>query len=103
MICARYTNATYKVSEVDGSIVWTLGGFNSSFEMDTDFNFSRQHDARFLESGDGFEVISFLDNGGDDYGRQTSLHSSAVIVKLNKSATHMKAYLLKRWIRPHGR
>ena len=44
MISARYTNAIYKISEKDGSLLWTLGGLNSDFELEKGFNFSRQHD-----------------------------------------------------------
>lgn len=44
MISARYTNAIYKISGKDGRLIWTLGGPNSSFTLEENFNFSRQHD-----------------------------------------------------------
>ena len=64
-----------------------------------DFNFSRQHDARWIEHSDEREVISFLDNASDSYN-QTSDYSSVLVVELDKTATPWSAKVLKRWIRP---
>lgn len=47
MVSARYTNAIYKISAQTGSVLWTLGGPNSDFELEPGFNFSRQHDVCF--------------------------------------------------------
>lgn len=100
MICSRYTNAIYKISGQTGAILWTLGGNNSSFVLESGFNFSRQHDARFLESNFTTDVISFLDNGGDADGWQTSSRSSALVVALDKTAEPQTARVLRRWNRP---
>src|ERR1700744_3370003 len=64
LLSTRYTNAIYKVSGKDGSIVWQLGGDHNSFVMDG-FNFSKQHDARFIEQNATTTIISFLDNASD--------------------------------------
>ena len=90
-----------RISGYDGDILWRLGGTESSFKLDG-FNFSRQHDARWLECGDDKEVISFMDNAADNIsGNVSSLISSVAIVELDKKT--MEARLLKRWYRPDGR
>ncbi|TKA80323.1 hypothetical protein B0A55_02224, partial [Friedmanniomyces simplex] len=99
MISARYTNAIYKISGQDGSVLWTLGGPNSVFELESGFNFSRQHDARFFSQTADTEVITFMDNGGDG-PYSTSDHSSSLVVSLDKAA--MVANVTRRWIRPDG-
>ncbi|RDW69191.1 hypothetical protein BP6252_08211 [Coleophoma cylindrospora] len=98
MISSRYTNCIYKISGKDGHVIWRLGGTNSSFVLDG-FNFSRQHDARFIEKNATTEIISFLDNGADDFNT-TSSYSSALLVALDTSVTPMVATVIRRWIRP---
>lgn len=49
LVTARHTDAIYKVSRRTGAILWQLGGVGSSFELQG-FNFSRQHDARFVDA-----------------------------------------------------
>ncbi|PPJ52088.1 hypothetical protein CBER1_10040 [Cercospora berteroae] len=99
LVCARYTDAIYKISGKDGSILWTLGGRSSSFKLPPEMDFSRQHDARFISSGGTEEVISFLDNGGDDHG-STSAASSGLLVSVNTAS--MTASIINRWPRPSG-
>lgn len=96
---ARYTDAIYKISGKDGSIIWTLGGKNSSFVLADGFNFSKQHDARFLEETGTTETITFFDNGGDEHS-QTCPFSSALLVTLDLGAVPMFASVRQRWIRP---
>lgn len=48
LISARHTDAIYKISRATGSILWQLGGVNSSFKLEG-FNFSGQHDARVIQ------------------------------------------------------
>lgn len=48
LVCSRYTNAIYKVSGENGSLLWTLGGINSNFQLEEGFNFSRQHDVSLI-------------------------------------------------------
>lgn len=98
LFSARFTDCIYKISGKDGSILWRLGGTNSSFSL-TGFNFSRQHDARWLSHDENKEVISFLDNASD-YTSNTSTISSALIVELDKTTQPMTATVLKRWNRP---
>jgi hypothetical protein len=80
-----------------------LGGRHSDFKLEG-FNFSLQHDARWLSCNDDEEVISFLDNAGDSVMmKKTSETSSALIVSLDKRSTPPVARVLKRWWRPDGK
>jgi hypothetical protein len=96
LISARHTSGIYKVSGNDGSVIWRLGGTNSTFHM-TNFNFSSQHDARFHEENNTHTVISLFDNGSNNY-RNTSLTSSGMIVALDHQTN--RATLLKRYEAP---
>ena len=101
LISSRYTDCIYKISGKDGSVLWRLGGKHSSFLLDG-FNFSKQHDARFIEQNDSTTIITFLDNAADDLNT-TSSYSSALLVALETSVTPMVARVVRRWIRPDGR
>lgn len=100
MISARFTDCIYKISGTDGSVIWRLGGDESSFVLDN-FNFSKQHDARFVEHNSTTTVISFLDNASDGVN-ETSSTSSALLVALETSVTPMVARVIQRWTRPNG-
>ena len=101
ILSARFTDCIYKISGKDGSILWRLGGTRSSFVLEG-FNFSRQHDARWLEYSEEEEVISFLDNAADSFN-QTSFLSSALIIQLDKRSHPMTARVLQRWTRPDNK
>ena len=64
LVSSRHNKAIYKISGLDGSILWQLGGKSSSFAMDYEFNF--QHNAQFLSENGTTTYISFYDNGSDD-------------------------------------
>ncbi|KAF2481514.1 ASST-domain-containing protein [Neohortaea acidophila] len=99
LISGRYVDAIYKVSGRDGSVLWRLGGKRSDFALQG-FNFSRQHDAQWIDFNDDYETISFLDNGGDEVVR-TSNYTSALFVRLDKK--NMSAHVTKRIVRPGER
>lgn len=99
MISARYTDCIYKISGTNGSVKWRLGGKKSSFELEG-FNFSKQHDARFIDKIGTTEIISFLGNGSADGANRTTNASSALLVSLDISATPMVARVVRRWERP---
>ncbi|EME44738.1 hypothetical protein DOTSEDRAFT_129489 [Dothistroma septosporum NZE10] len=101
LMSARYTDCIYKISGQNGNILWRLGGTNSDFAL-VDFNFSRQHDAQWLEHNETTEIISFLDNGADDHGYFTSNMSSALVVRLESRAHQPHAKLVQRIWRPDG-
>lgn len=98
LISSRYTDCIYKISGVDGSIIWRLGGANSSFILDG-FNFSGQHDARFRQENSSTTTISFLNNASNGH-KTTSAYSSALLVVLQTSTTPMTAAVVMQWDRP---
>lgn len=83
LVSARATNTIFLVSGVDGSVIWRLGGDNSSFTQD--FVFSRQHHARIRKQTDKHMTITFFDNAADDSGtwEPTAESSSLKIVALD--------------------
>ncbi|EME44320.1 hypothetical protein DOTSEDRAFT_24386 [Dothistroma septosporum NZE10] len=99
LLSARYTNAIYKVSGHDGSILWQLGGSHATHRR-VGFNFGRQHDARFVEENATTTVISFLDNASDMVNMTSIMNSSALYVALDHSSK--TARVIKRWYRPDG-
>lgn len=103
LISARHTDCVYKISGKDGSIIWRLGGTNSSFILD-DFIFSGQHDARLVSVSSSITTISIFDNAADaSRPTHTSEFSSAMIIELHTSESPMIAKLIKRYPRPDGR
>lgn len=98
----RYTSTIYKISGVDGSIIWRLGGKLSDFTQD--FNFSSQHDAKFYSSNSSVTVISFLDNASDEHNRQspTARTSTVKLVALYTDTANKTAKILKQFDRPDG-
>lgn len=97
IISMRFTDAIYGVAGADGHVMWRLGGVDSDF--DQDFNFSRQHDAKFVSSNGPIHVISFMNNAADERGNQEDV-SSALIVQLDTTA--MTARVVTRITRPDG-
>lgn len=99
LVSSRYTNAIYRISGTDGSVIWQLGGKNSSFLQD--FIFSYQHDVRILDENRTTTIISFLDNASK--GRQVVGNvSSVLVVALDVSKSPMTARLIQRLNRPDG-
>jgi hypothetical protein len=95
----RFTNTIYMISGVDGHIMWRLGGKTSDFKQD--FIFSRQHDAKFLESNGTRHVISFLNNASDEEWAGEVV-SSVLIVEVDATPGVMTAKVLHRYNRPDG-
>lgn len=83
---------------MDGSIIWKLGGNQSSFQLHG-FNFSAQHDARIVDESDatGKLVISLYNNG---FNGQTQTHetSSAMVVEVDEQA--MTARVIQQMVAP---
>lgn len=102
LVSGRDTHTVYKVSGRDGSIIWRLGGKLSDFHFDN-FNFSSQHDARFIEENKTTTVITLFNNAANIPYKPTSAYSSALLIALDTSPSAMVASLLKQWDRPdHG-
>jgi hypothetical protein len=98
LVSARHTSCVYKISGKDGSVLWRLGGMNSSIEM-KDYNFSSQHDARFYQEDDNVTVLSLFDNASNLY-RNTSSTSSGIIVSINHTTN--SSTLVRRYQAPNS-
>ncbi|KAJ5631374.1 uncharacterized protein N7484_011474 [Penicillium longicatenatum] len=98
LISMRFTNTIYLVSGQTGTIVWRLGGQGNS-DFAQDFVFSKQHDAKFVESSGTRHVISFLNNASDEEFAEEEI-SSALIVELETGTSPMTARVLNRYNRP---
>jgi len=83
---------------VDGSIIWRLGGKQSTFTL-TNFNFSSQHDARFISENSTTTVVSLFDNASNGF-YNSATYSSGMLIAINNSTN--RATLLKSYVAPNG-
>lgn len=100
LVSGRKTWAAYAINSTTGNVLWTLGGNNSTYQLDAAAGqhlddageiFAWQHDARAL----GGDRYSFFDNEG--IAGQPSLYpnSRGVVVQINrttKTATLIRSY-----------
>jgi hypothetical protein len=87
LVSARNTSAVYELDERTGRIVWTLGGKHSSFSVEPDAGFARQHDAEMQRDG----TLTLFDDGRPRY--ETA--SRALRIRLDprtRRATLVRAY-----------
>ncbi|EPS33477.1 hypothetical protein PDE_08439 [Penicillium oxalicum 114-2] len=98
LISMRFTNTIYLVNGKDGHIIWRLNGQHRG-DFEQDFIFSKQHDARFLESTGTHHIISFLNNASDEEFAEETV-SSALIVEVESGTVPMTARVLQRYNRP---
>ncbi|KAH7355425.1 ASST-domain-containing protein [Rhexocercosporidium sp. MPI-PUGE-AT-0058] len=82
LISARHTNCVYKISHRTGSVLWELQGKNSNFEL-SGFNFSWQHDARWISENETTSVLSLFDNSRRSHQEVGTSYSSGKIITLN--------------------
>lgn len=101
LLSARNTEALYKISHIDGEIVWRLGGNRSDFDLPEEAQFHFQHHARIHSQNDSHIVISLMDNSkggkGDDHPARA--HSAGLILALDTDA--MTGELLAEFPYPH--
>ncbi|MCJ1386068.1 hypothetical protein MMC17_009193 [Xylographa soralifera] len=95
LISSRHTETIYKINSTDGSIIWQLGGKKSDFQQD--FNFSYQHDVRFLSENSTTTIISFFDNAYNGFNG-SAYFSEGKVVAINNST--MNATLLQAFPNP---
>ena len=81
LVSARHVSAVYKISGKDGHVIWRLNGAKSDYHLDG-FQFSFQHDARWISDNEDESVISIFDNGSNGFN-QTQPHSTGQIIRLN--------------------
>lgn len=88
LISARHTSTVYLINRKDHTVVWQVGGRNSSFTIGPGAAFSFQHDARPLSDGSGF---SLFDNANSDQGAP----SRGMVIRLDQDAK--RAELVHRY------
>ncbi|KAI4161697.1 MAG: hypothetical protein LQ342_004705 [Letrouitia transgressa] len=84
LVSSRHTSTVYRISGRDGSIVWRLGGRTSTFAL-TNFNFTFQHDARYVrgsESGSTL-TLTLFDNAYNGITARDSDSSSGKVIRIN--------------------
>jgi hypothetical protein len=99
LISARHTSSIYCIDPNNGSIIWTLsyGAPNNTFSFEDNFNFTFQHDARWISENDTHDVISLFDNGSNDFNISAA-QSSGMVISLDLTAN--TATLLQRTFAP---
>ena len=107
LVSSRHCDTIYKIAGLNstnpGSIIWYLGGDNSSFSFEGNLNFSRQHMARFQDTSGHVTTISMFDNAfdsGSSPTAKTANASSGMIISLDTST--MTARLLQQLVQPEG-
>ena len=95
IISARHTDTLYRISAVDGSIIWQLGGKTSDFTQN--YNFSYQHDPRILSENSTTTIISLFDNAYNGFNG-SSLFSTGKIIAIDN--TTMTSTLLQNYTAP---
>lgn len=93
LVSARNTHAVYKISRRDGSVLWTLGGRNSDFELAPGTKFAFQHDAQRQADG----TIRLFDNSALP---AVAERSRAIVLRLDMDA--MRASLVRAYTHPEG-
>jgi hypothetical protein len=91
LVSARNTWAVYKLDHRTGSILWTLGGKQSSFRMEPGASFAFQHDARSHAAGDKY--ISVFDDGAGG----PVVHKDSRALELYLDFQHHVAHVYKQW------
>jgi hypothetical protein len=81
LISARNTWAAYDIDHETGSIVWTLGGRNSSYKLSSGAVFAFQHDVRLHTESD--PTVTLFDDGGGP--PRVHNESRAITVRLDSS------------------
>lgn len=91
LLSSRHMNALYKISHVDGHIVWRLGGAKSDFPLSGPLVFSRQHHARVYAQNATHTLISVFDNaagsGPPAAENHTNTLSRGLLIALHTSSS----------------
>lgn len=98
LVSGRHTCTVYKISGVDGHVIWRLGGSMSDFIMDEDVPFHWQHHARFRFENETHTIISLFDNGSKEPDPNPDIPerlTKAKIIVLDIASKPMTAKLLR--------
>lgn len=90
MLSARHASTIYKINGTDGSIIWQLGGKNSSFSLGENVQFGFQHHARYhFEDPTGkLDTISLFDNSV--YGSESAGEGKQVRINPYSSGKYIQ-------------
>lgn len=107
LVSSRHMDALYKVSHVDGHIVWRLGGKKSDFKLrEMETHFSRQHHARVRGQNETHTMISLFDNAHGDGPAQAEKPSNSIsrglLLALRTDTQPMTAELAAHYDHPRG-
>lgn len=93
LISSRHTSCVYKISGVNGSVIWRLNGPQPSFK-NLNFGFSQQHDARWLSENTTHTVLSLYNNGYNGFNRTNEYSSGMVILidHVNMTASQVQEF-----------
>ncbi|CAK1361953.1 hypothetical protein CB0940_02728 [Cercospora beticola] len=100
-LSARFTDTVYKISRLDGNIIWRLGGSRSDFDM-AGLKFSGQHSVRIIASNHTHTVLSILDNAIKDELQPTHPYSRGLLLSLRTNTTPTTVTTLAEYSHPHG-
>jgi hypothetical protein len=88
LISARNTWAGYQLAGASGTILWTLGGLNSTFKMGPGTKTYWQHDGRIVAGGD----VTFFDDGSSPPEEYQSRAVRIALDLSNHTARLVKAF-----------
>lgn len=94
LVSGRHFATIYKISGKTGQVVWELRGQEDE-PYKKDFNFSSQHDARWVSDNATHSVISVFDNAFDGMNA-TNEYSRGLLICINhltKMATLLSEYI----------
>jgi hypothetical protein len=87
LISGRDTWGVYLIGERKGSVIWSLGGKNPTFNMGTGTNFEWQHDARMIG-----QTLSVFDDAGLPQEESQSSAKQILVNRTALTATLQRAY-----------
>ncbi|KAK4569424.1 hypothetical protein LTR86_003187 [Recurvomyces mirabilis] len=96
LISARHVSAIYKLSGEDGHIMWQMGG-NAATIHTTNFVFSYQHHARWISENATHTVLSFYDNGSNNFNHTGDFSHGWIIEVDHIAGTATK---VREWTAP---
>ncbi|KAK8162912.1 ASST-domain-containing protein [Phyllosticta citrichinensis] len=96
LVSARHMAAVYKLSGVDGHVMWELNGANPSF-LNIDLHFSSQHHARWTKENGTHTLLTLFDNASNNFNI-TNPWSRGMAVAINH--IDRTASMTKEWLAP---
>lgn len=102
LLSARHSDTLYKISHVNGSVIWRLGGRFSDFTFVGDAKFARQHHGEVMHQNSTHCLISLFDNAmGEGFQPPIRRYSRGLILSLD--LRDMTATEVVHYGHPQGR